>query len=136
MIKRITVTRYRKMSNMKFDFTSGVNILSGTNGTCKTSLLHIVSNSFQAVTRNCNWIQDSKCLDIINKVNSVSNPKIESLTKGDKLYNDPANGHKGALFNVEYIGHEPLSFRKHNSQKNNRYAVKPFYKRELFKNPY
>lgn len=129
MIKKISVTRYRKIRNVNFDFTNGINILSGTNGTCKTSLLHIVSNSFQAVTKKCDWLEDLACLDVINKVNSISNPKIESLTKGDKLYNDPANGHTGELFNVEYIGREPLSFRKHNSRKNSRYAVKPYYKR-------
>jgi ABC-type cobalamin/Fe3+-siderophores transport system ATPase subunit len=129
MIKKISVVQYRKMCNLDFDFTSGINVLSGTNGTCKTSLLHIISNSFQAVTKKCDWLQDLKCLDIINKVNSGSNPKIESLTKGDKEYNDPANGHQGALINVEYISRAPLAFRKHNSNKNNRYAVKPYYQR-------
>ena len=129
MIEKIFVERYRKMSNLDFEFTQGINVICGANGTCKTSLLHIVSNSFQAVTKKCEWVLDSACLDILKKVNSVSNPKIESLSKGDKLYNDPANGHKGVLYNIEYTGREPLSFRKHNSPKNSRYAVKPYYKK-------
>ena len=129
MIKKISIEQYRKINNLSFDFSQGINILSGTNGTCKTSLLHIISNSFQAVTKSCTYLQDPKCLEIISKVNSISNPKIESLTKGDKQYNDPANGHQGVLFTVEYINRFPLDFRKHNSVKNSRYAVKPKYQK-------
>jgi hypothetical protein len=55
------------------------------------------------------------------------NPKVESLTKGDKQYNDPAWGVKGTLFTVFYPKRTSLEFRRHNSTKNNRYAVKPFY---------
>lgn len=129
MIKRISIMQYRKMKCLDLDFVNGVNIISGTNGTCKTSLLHIVSNSFQAVTKTCTWVKEKNCLETIKKVNSITNPKIESLTKGDKQHNDPANGHQGTLFNVEYFHRSPLSFRKHDSNINNRYAVKPYYKR-------
>jgi hypothetical protein len=129
VIKKISISQYRKMKDLDFDFINGINILSGTNGTCKTSLLHIVSNSFQAVTKTCSWLQDANSIEIIKKVNSITNPKIESLTKGDKQHNDPANGHKGTIFNVEYYNREPLAFRKHDSKSNNlcRYAVKPYY---------
>ncbi|MBT2574976.1 AAA family ATPase [Bacillus sp. ISL-51] len=130
MIKKITVNQYRKIKDLDFDFVNGINIISGSNGTCKTSLLHMISNSFQAVNKRCTWIQEPNCLDIFNKVNSSTNPKIESLTKGDKQYNDPANGHNGALFSVEYINHGQLSFRKHNSKINGRYAVKPYYSKD------
>lgn len=129
MIRKTSIIQYRKMKDMDLDFVKGINIISGTNGTCKTSILHIISNSFQAVTKACNWVNDSNCLETIRKVNSITNPKIESLTKGDKQHNDPANGHKGILFSVEYFNREPLSFRKHNSKIDNRYAVKPYYKR-------
>jgi predicted ATPase len=119
----------KKISDMEFEFTSGINVISGTNGTCKTSLLHIISNAFQAVTKNCSWVNDIKCLQIINNINNGANLKIESLSRGDKQFNDPSNGHKGELLNVEYVNHEPLSFRKHNSGVNNRYAIKPPYKK-------
>lgn len=119
--------RYRKMKDLEFQFTDGINVISGTNGTCKTSLLHIISNSFQAVTKTCDWIQDPNCIYIINKVNSILNPKIERLTKGDKKFNDPANGHKGTLLKVEYYNYSTLDFRKHISPKNNRYSIKPYY---------
>lgn len=132
MVKKISVIQYRKIKNLNFDFCDKINIISGTNGTCKTSLLHIISNSFQAPTKNCDWINDSSCLDIIKKINSITNPKIESLSRGDKKYNDPANGHKGILFNVEYFHRDPLGFRKHNSRISNRYAVKPRYKPGTF----
>lgn len=128
MIRKIHVIKYRKLENMDFEFSKKINVLSGTNGTCKTSLLHMISNAFQAVTKNCDWLTDTTCLDVIKQVNNMTNPKIESLTKGDKTHNDPANGVKGTIFSVDYYGHSSLEFRKHNSKLNNRYAVKPWYR--------
>lgn len=113
MIKKIHVVKYRKLQDMDFDLSKGINVISGTNGTCKTSLLHMVSNAYQAVTKKCDWLQDAACLDVIKQINSMTNPKIESLTKGDKTYNDPANGAKGTLFTVDYYGQASLEFRKH-----------------------
>lgn len=128
MIRKIHVVKYRKLEDMDFEFSKGINVISGTNGTCKTSLLYMVSNAYQAVTKKCDWIQNTACLDIIKQINSMTNPKIESLTKGDKTYNDPANGTKGTLFSVDYYGHTPIEFRKHNSKLSSRYAVKPYYR--------
>lgn len=130
LIKKIHIVKYRKLKDIDFEFSNGINVISGTNGTCKTSLLHIISNSYQAVTKGCDWVREKDCLDVIRQINNTTNPKIESLTKGDKTYNDPSNGLHGALFSVDYINHTPLEFRKHNSKMNNRYAVKPWYRPE------
>lgn len=127
MIKRLHINQYRKIKDLDFDFAPGLNAISGTNGTCKTSLLHLFSNSFQAVTRNCPWLIDTKCLQIINAVNAITNPKVESLTRGDRKYNDPAHGVRGILFTVDYFDRDSLGFRRHNSLINSRYAVKPKY---------
>lgn len=127
MAKSIMINRYRKFRDITMEFSKGINAISGTNGTCKTSLLHLISNSFQAVTSKCSWVRDSKCLSIISAINAVVNPKVESLTRGDKQYNDPARGISGALFTVDYYSHEPLEFRRHNSKLFSRYAVKPKY---------
>ncbi|KJR44453.1 Prophage Lp2 protein 4 [Desulfosporosinus sp. I2] len=129
MIKKISIIQYRKIKNLDFEFSSGINVISGTNGTCKTSLLHIISNSFQAVNKNCSWINDNTCTEIIKKVNNIINPKVESLTRGDKQYNDPAIDQKGSLFTIDYYDKTPLGFRKHNSKISNRYAVKPYYQK-------
>lgn len=129
MIKQINITKYRKLKDISFEFSRHVNIISGTNATCKTSLLHIISNSFQAVTKSSTKVVNKSCLEIIKQINSVLNSKIESLTKGDKKYNDPSNGLSGTLFTVDYYGFSSLGFRKHNSQINNRYAIKPAYKK-------
>ena len=129
MIKKISIAQYRKIKNLEFQFSKTINVLSGTNGTCKTSLLHMISNSFQSVTKNCEWIKDQNCLDAIKKINTLVNPKIEGLTKGDKQYNDPAYGVKGTLFTVEYFGRTPLNFRKHNSKLFDRYSIKPIYQK-------
>lgn len=130
MVKKINVVKYRKLQNIEFDFSKGLNVISGTNGTCKTSLIHMISNAYQAVTKNCDWLQDKSCLDVIKQINYITNPKIESLTKGDKAYNDPSNGVHGTIFTVDYFGHSTLEFRKHNSKVANRYAVKPWYKKD------
>lgn len=127
MIKSINIIQYRKLKNLNLDFSKNVNAISGTNGTCKTSLLHIIGNSLQAPTQKCDWIKDEKCLSIIKTVNAVTNPKVETLTRGDQKYNDPAHGVKGTLFTVDYYDRAPLSFRRHNSTSSTRYAIKPKY---------
>lgn len=129
MIKDIHITQYRKLKNLDLEFKPGLNAISGTNGTCKTSLLHIISNSVRAVTTTCDWVKDKSCLRIINAVNAVTNPKVETLTRGDRQYNDPAHGVPGVLYHVDYWGHGSLGFRRHNSPKNGRYAIKPGYKK-------
>ena len=98
MIKNINIIQYRKLKDLTLSFSNNINAISGANGTCKTSLLHLLGNSLQAPTKTCNFITDEKCLPIINAVNNVTNPKVESLTRGDQTYNDPAHGVKGTLF--------------------------------------
>ena len=128
MIKSIEFIQYRKLKNISFEFEKGVNIISGTNGTCKSSLLHIISNSFQKVKENDTRLKNNDSLKIIKNINKLTNPKIESLTKGDKIYNDPASGYKGTLFKCNYLNDTSLEFRRHNVKKNYRFAVKPRYK--------
>ena len=115
MIKSINIIQYRKLKDLDLDFSPNINAVSGTNGTCKTSLLHIIGNSLQAPTKGCSWINDTSCLPVIKAVNNVTNPKVESLTRGDKQYNDPAHGVKGHLFSVDYFDAASLNFRRHNS---------------------
>jgi len=127
MIKSIEIQRYRKLKDITFEFSKNVNVISGTNGTCKTSLLHLISNSVKELNRKCAWINDIHFLDIIRGVNNALNPKVETLTKGDKEYNDPAPRYKGTLFTVSYFNSNPLEFRRHVSRAMARYAVKPWY---------
>ena len=127
MIKDIDIVQYRKLKALRLPFSAKLNAISGTNGTCKTSLLHIIGNALQAPTASCDWINDNKCLSVIKAVNSVTNPKVESLTRGDQAYNDPAHGIKGTLFTVNYYDAASLDFRRHNSSLVTRYAVKPKY---------
>lgn len=128
MIKKIKIEEYRKLKDLDLDFVNTINFISGTNGTCKTSLLYMISNSFQTVVSTDEWVENATCLSTIKKINSLTNPKIESLTRGDKKYNDPAINKSGILYEVEYSMGRTLGFRKHNSRMTNRYAIKPLYK--------
>lgn len=131
MIKAIDIVKYRKLKNIKLEFSKNINLISGGNGTCKTSLLHIVSNSFQRMNKTRDWLNNGSCLQVINALNRSMNPKIESLTKGDKKYSDPAQGIKGKLYTVEYFNFGEKDFRRHNfdSTDKHRYSVKPLYKK-------
>ena len=123
MISKISVIQYRKLKNIDLAFSSQLNFISGVNGTCKSSLLHMIANSFCEVGAKNASLKDPNCLPIIKSINSEFNPKIETLTKGDKKYNNPAIGVKGVLFSVTYADGRELKFRRHNSSKNNRYAI-------------
>lgn len=126
MIKEIEIHKYRKLKNLKFNFEPSVNVISGTNGTCKTSLLHIISNSVKSPLARSEEYRDPNCYRIIKNANILMNPKIESLVR-DAKYVDPSSGVKGNLFEIEYSDERRIKFRKHNSNKNNRYSIKPYY---------
>ncbi|KYM49762.1 hypothetical protein A2U11_10085 [Fusobacterium necrophorum subsp. funduliforme] len=131
MIKKLKIIQYRKLKDLEFLFSENINVISGTNGTCKTSLLHLISNSFQTFSKKEKLINGNST-QVIRWLNKECNPKIESLTRGDREYSDPANGIKGTLFSVEYFDGKKLDFRRHNSNKeslNGRFSIKPKYKK-------
>lgn len=114
MIKKIHFNQYRKLKDLDIEFTKNINIISGTNGTCKTSILHLCSNAFQAPKKD--YIANDKVITTINTINMLTNPKIETLTKGDKKYNNPAPNFDGPLFNITYFDNVNLDFRRHNTK--------------------
>ena len=89
MLNKLEIECYRKLKNMSIDISSGINIISGTNGTCKSSILYMVSNSFQEVKTTSDWLKSADVINILKSINNGVNLKIESLTKGDETYNDP-----------------------------------------------
>lgn len=128
MIKEIRFKQYKKLKEIKVHLSPNVTAISGTNGTCKSSILHVISNSYKRVSTSCDWINDKECLKNINAANSYINPKIESLareTMGE--YRDPAVGVSGTLYSVEYTDNTVLDFRRHNAKKIGRYSLKPKY---------
>ncbi|MEE3670574.1 AAA family ATPase [Actinobacillus pleuropneumoniae] len=125
MITNLDIDHYRKLRNITLSFTPGINLISGTNGTCKSSILHIISNSFQGVNSDDEGLRE--CLSIITRINQSINPKINNLTKGDNRYNDPAPGKKGELYKVQYNNGSILGFRRHNARSTSRFSLKPKY---------
>lgn len=128
-MKKIHFIQYRKLKNLTIEFDNNVNLIAGTNGTCKSSILHLISNSYQKIPIK----ESNDILKTIQKINKVFNPKIESLTRGDKEYNDPAIGVKGTLYTTYYNKGYSIDFRRHNSKRSNdtaRFAVKPKYRKD------
>ncbi|SQG93533.1 AAA family ATPase [Streptococcus dysgalactiae subsp. equisimilis] len=81
-MEKIEFIQYRKLKNITIDFDKNINIIAGTNGTCKSSILHLISNSHQRVSNSSR----NPILSTIQKMNKIFNPKIESLARGDKKY--------------------------------------------------
>lgn len=129
MIKKIDFIHYRKLKDISLSFSSGINAIAGTNGTCKSSLLYIIGNSFQSVGARNERLRNHSCMKIISALNNSINPKIESLVRDSKRYTNPANDTVGSLYSVEYFTGQRVSFRKHNSERDFRFALKPYYKR-------
>ena len=122
MVKKIHINRYKKFSNIDFNFHEKINVIAGANGTCKTSLLHLISNAFQKPIYSV-----TPCIKIINKLNYNVNLKMENLTKGDKASNNPCGNLKGPILNIEYFDGKNLNFRKHNTKVEQRYRIIPTY---------
>jgi len=135
MIDEISFVKYRKLTDIDIKFESGVNLISGTNGTCKSTLMHIVSNSFQALKRSDTRFKSADAIGILGRFVDKVNPKIETVSRGDKSsYSNPAEGKAGTLFSVKYLNGDTIGFRRHNStdqQKvtNFRFSIKPQYGR-------
>lgn len=131
MVKKIDFVHYRKFSsNNQFHFIPNINVISGTNGTCKTSLLHLISNSYQRITTKDQRFPP-RYIESFNKLTDGLNLKVEALTKGDQKYIDPAIGTTGVLYTVEYYQNNyKLNYRRHNSDiegKKHRFSLKPDY---------
>lgn len=130
VVKSIHFIKYKKFEENTIDFENGVNVIAGTNGTCKTSLLHVISNSYQKLDKKDIRLKDSNCLEIINQTNYMMNAKIERLNKGAKGCADPAPGVKSTLYTVSYFDESDLDFRRHDSKTANRFSMKPPYNKE------
>ena len=39
MISKLKIIEYRKLKNILINFSKNINVISGTNGTCKSSLV-------------------------------------------------------------------------------------------------
>lgn len=131
MLETIEIKQYRKLKDITLNFGKGINVISGSNGTCKSSLLYIISNSFKKITKGS--LKNEESISVISNINKLMNPKIESLTRGDEKYNDPAPNVKGELYKCKYFDNDmELGFRRQNSGKNKekkRFSIKPEYKK-------
>ena len=88
-INKIHFNKYKRYDNQDVEFKPGVTAIAGTNGTCKSSLLHIISNSYQECKKDI-FDSSNDALKIITSLLTSTNPKLESLNRGDREFNDPA----------------------------------------------
>lgn len=135
MIEEIEFIQYRKLKDITFKFKPGINLISGTNGTCKSTLMHLIGNSYQALKRRDARYSDSSATIVLGKFIDRLNPKIETISRSDRgTYSNPAEGTAGTLFTVKYMDGSDISFRRHNSveekeKENFRFSIKPQYGR-------
>ncbi len=129
MIKNIKIIKYRKLENLTIDFCSNINVIAGTNGTCKTSILYMISNAYKNVTSNQLNANTKEIHNAMKKFTDKLNPKLESLTKGDEKYNNPAPDIRGTLYEITSIEDRTNEFRRHNSGNTgtNRFRLIPKY---------
>lgn len=128
MIESIEFAKYKRLENIQIPIGTGISLIMGTNGTCKSSLLHIISNSYQEIPNKSVMLSDDRCMKVIRGMNQRINPKIESLSKGDQKYNDPAPLQKGSYYKCHYSDGTIIEFRKHNQRNVKRYRIIPSYK--------
>lgn len=127
MIESIYFNSYKKLKDITIPFSNGINIIAGNNGTCKSSILHVISNSFQKTNSKSELLSDNKCLTIIGQLNKHVVPKVETLNRLSKSDNDPSNGQSGSIYEVNFSNDITQNFRKHASSKYHRYSVKLKY---------
>jgi recombinational DNA repair ATPase RecF len=122
---------YKRFKEIDLQFTHSINIIAGVNGTCKTSLLHTITNSFKAPIRTSLMPEQKKCLEQINKINHITNAKIETLTKSEKKINS-SRQKSGILYKVDIEAEEKeinAEFRRYNSESTDRYRLIPKYEK-------
>lgn len=127
-INKIHFIKYKRYENQDVEFKPGVTAIAGTNGTCKSSLLHIISNSYKECKNDILNAENKDALKIITSLLTSTNPKLESLNRGDREFNDPAPGTK-TYYEVYYNDGTITPFRKHNSKLNYRFRMIPYYRR-------
>ncbi len=103
MIKKITIIQYRKLMNINIGFTPNVNVISGTNGTCKTSILHLITGIGKKFLKKAggsmaSYANDESMMRMVNAMLYSTPLRMMRLTGGMSWEQvdgiaDMANGH-------------------------------------------
>lgn len=125
---------FRKFNDLRIEFCPGLNLISGINGTGKSSLLYLISNSFKAVQNSDRyfWVKDKSAHDELGAIKKDLNPKVETLTRSSK-FGKAEDSPTGILFKATYDLSDgsdyelQFSFRRHKESDGGRFALKPKY---------
>lgn len=126
-INDLRIYEYKRFSNFSISLNSEITVISGANGTGKSSLLHLVSNSFQRPNLGHEITDEQK--KILSDMPGILNLKIDKLSRGDKATNDPTHGIRGNVYTASGDDFGELSFRRHQTRKpgSARFSLKPQY---------
>ena len=126
-IESLRIKRFKRFQDFTASFSRPVTIISGTNGTGKSTLLHLISNSFQRPTQEHGLTEEQS--KILSGIGHLLNLKIGKLARGDKVKNDPTGGVRGTVYSATGSKFESIDFRRHQtkSEKHPRYSLKPYY---------
>lgn len=128
-IQSLAITKFKRFENFDLKFSKPLTVISGPNGTGKSSLLHLISNTFQrpAESHGANAAQRK----ILSDMPGILNVKIEKLARGDRDTNDPTRGTRGTIYQANGRSFSGLDFRRHQTrhadERIRRYYLKPYY---------
>ena len=126
-ISYLEIIKYKRFDRFKVEFRHPLTLISGGNGTGKSSILHLVSNTFQKPTAKYGvGTADRK---LLSDISGSLNLRINELTRGDMKSNDPAGGRSGTIYRASGESFNELNFRRHATDQSKipRYYLKPYY---------
>lgn len=127
LINRIEFSNYKKFKTTIVNLSNGINVIMGNNGTGKTTLMHVISNTYKSIAVKDPSIGDEDLIKQIRNVNHNVNPKMERLYRVSQHFSENPVKDTGVLFTCTFNSDRLLNFRRHDSGDKDRLRIIPKY---------